>query len=92
MNELRLEHHLECETCGGAVIGPHSDDNATAIALFGVTDDPYRVCPQCLEEIYDNALYIDHEFRRRVRLYYARHGIVLCEDTSGRWFKRRVGQ
>jgi hypothetical protein len=83
---LRIELQQECETCGSATSSEERDERAKDVALFGVSQDPYRVCPQCFDAVSADT-YIDEEFRRRVRMHYIKRGIILRVDTSGRWSK-----
>jgi hypothetical protein len=86
---LALSLHQECETCGGASSTEERDERRNDVALFGVSPDPYRVCPQCLDAV-SEVTYVDEEFRRRVRLVYIQRGIILRADASGRWSKWRT--
>lgn len=71
---------MVCPVCEESLA--HADEQATCAVLFGISDDPYRVCPRCFGEIWpEGGLYRDTDFRRRVRVYlFERHGIVVKES------------
>ena len=90
VQSIRLVCGLECRVCLHSVDDGDRQEAAAVIALCGVTDDPYRVCPACFRDLtFDVETYEDEKFRQRVRMYYFNRGVVL-RAASGRWQKVRL--
>lgn len=49
---MRLELRLgqRCATCGELKSAEKQTDDITSAALFGVTGNPYTICPGCMQE------------------------------------------
>lgn len=88
---LRLTCSLECRICERIIDTDTRSENLVAVALMGVSDDPYRVCPGCMTDLsYDDATVSDEKFRQRVRMYYYERGIVLRQTATGQWQKAKL--
>lgn len=64
------------------------DSDMFMIAAFGITNDPYAICPSCFREIGpDTTDDYNAEYRQRVRVFYLTRGIVLRKTLNGQWEK-----
>lgn len=78
--QLQVKLQVSCPICDRDVLD--KDERLTEVALFGLTDDPYRVCPCCLHEVSDDE-HGDPDFRRRLRVWlYRQRGRVIREPEG----------
>lgn len=78
-----------CPVCGSEATAAERRVDAIAVAMLGVADDPYAVCPGCFAPA-GAGRQADEGYRRRVRRKYYERGLVLRLDASGRWLKRSL--
>mgnify|MGYP001607879387 CR=1 FL=1 len=86
---LRLALARECQVCLTLRDQDEFQADTFLIALAGVVDDPYAVCPACHHETPKEERE-EEAYRQRVRVYYYGRGVVLRQEANGEWRKRLI--